>query len=107
MLRFWLNKWYFDCTTADGAMAIGYAAMLKYGPVRIKYGAILIKECNDGSLLQRQSFSFGNIKKHQDLIEWRSQALAIEGALERWNRFRRGYHIRWRKRSDPMGMPDV
>ena len=82
MLRFWLEKWYFDCTTADGAMAIGYAATLRYGLVRIKYGAILIKECSDGSLRQQQSFSFGKIKKYQDVIEWRNQALAVDG---RWS----------------------
>ena len=40
-MRFHLSKWYLDCVTDDGTTAILYWARLRWGILRIHYGAVL------------------------------------------------------------------
>jgi hypothetical protein len=75
---FSLDKWYFDCVAQDNSAAIGYAAKLRYGILRIRYGAV-IRADRDGVCTQKQSFSFGEIRKEQDCLTWENNALSIRG----------------------------
>lgn len=39
---FHLLKWYLDVVTDDGGVAIGYAARLRWGAVRVGYASLLL-----------------------------------------------------------------
>src|SRR5450759_2821268 len=86
MTDFRLDKWYFDCVSADLAVLIGYAAKLKYGPIDISYGARITKT-TDGPLSQRQSLSFGRVDEEPDCIRWSKYALRVAGTWIGGRRF--------------------
>ena len=86
MTDFRLDKWYFDCVSADLAVLIGYAAKLKYGPIDISYGARITKT-TDGPLSQRQSLSFGRVDEEPDCIRWSNDALRVAGTWIGGRRF--------------------
>ena len=75
---FRLEKWYFDCVSSDGAVFIGYAARLKWGPVRLSYGATITKS-KDGRLSQRQSPSCGRLSGGRESITWCNDGLKASG----------------------------
>jgi hypothetical protein len=75
---FRLEKWYFDCVSSDGAVFIGYAARLKWGPVRLSYGATITKS-KDGRLSQRQSPSFGRLSGGRESLSWCNDRLKASG----------------------------
>ena len=75
---FGLEKWYLDCVARDGAVLIGYAARLRWGLLRLDYGARITKK-GDGPALQRQSFSFGRVDEGGDEIAWANDALRVSG----------------------------
>ncbi len=79
MADFRLDKWYFDCVTTDGAVLIGYAAKLKWGLLKLSYGARITKP-HDGPLLQKQSLSFGRVVEKPDCIGWSNDALSVGGS---------------------------
>jgi hypothetical protein len=76
---FRLDKWYFDCVSADGAVLIGYAARLKWGRIGLDYGARITK-AQDGPLSQRQSLSFGRVEIERDGVRWGNDALGVAGS---------------------------
>lgn len=75
---FSLDKWYFDCVAQDDSAVIGYAAKLRSGMLHLHYGAV-IRADRDGTSSQKQSFSFGEIRKEQDCLTWENSALDIRG----------------------------
>lgn len=78
MTAFRLDKWYFDCVSADRAVLIGYAARLKWGPIGLSYGARITKT-EGGPFSQRQSLSFGRVDEGRDSISWSNDALEVAG----------------------------
>ncbi len=78
MANFRFEKWYFDCITTGGAVLIGYAAQLKWGLVRLSYGARIAKAMDD-PLTQRQSLSFGTVHEVGGTIDWVNDSLNIHG----------------------------
>jgi len=75
---FRLEKWYFDCVSSDGTVFIAYAARLKWGPIRLNYGA-KITRAKDGRLSQRQSLSFGRLNQGRGNISWCNDDLRASG----------------------------
>lgn len=56
-----LRKWYVDCVAADGAVFVGYLALLRWGRLRLDYTAAL-ELAPGGRLAQRQSLRGGTIE---------------------------------------------
>lgn len=80
--NFRFEKWYFDCVTSDGVVLIGYAARLKWGLLRLNYGARLVKAAED-PLIQRQSLSFGTVNEAGGAIAWANDSLNVHGEWTR------------------------
>ena len=78
MTDFRLEKWYFDCVSSDGTVFIAYAARLKWGPIRLTYGATITR-AKDGRLSQRQSLSFGRLNQGRGNISWCNDGLRASG----------------------------
>lgn len=78
MTDFRLEKWYLDCVSTDGAVLIGYAARLKWGPIRLDYGARITK-FRGGTPCQRQSLSFGTVDEGSGTIRWANDRLKVAG----------------------------
>lgn len=78
MTGFGLEKWYLDCVSADGAVLVGYAARLKWGPIGLSYGAKITKE-KGGEPSQRQSLSFGTVSEQGRAIRWVNDRLRVSG----------------------------
>jgi len=78
MTGFGLEKWYLDCVCPDGAVLVGYAARLKWGPIRLSYGAKITKEKGDEPS-QRQSLSFGKVSERGRTISWINDRLKVSG----------------------------
>jgi hypothetical protein len=78
MADFRLEKWYFDCVTSDGAVLIGYAARLKWGPIGLSYGARMAK-MKGGPLVQRQCLAFGTVNEGRGTISWANDLLKVHG----------------------------
>ena len=79
MLGFRLDKWYFDCTTASGAVWVGYAATLHLGPLPLHYGASILQDGPDSATVQRQSLRFGRTRTSPGLVAWSHPSLRIQG----------------------------
>jgi hypothetical protein len=78
MTDFRLEKWYLDCVSSDGAVLVGYAARLKWGPIGLRYGAKITKQ-KGGSPSQRQSLSFGKVNQRGRTISWVNDELKVSG----------------------------
>lgn len=78
MADFRLEKWYLDCVTADGAVLIGYAARVRWGVVRLSYGALLTM-ARGGRLIQRQSPSCGTVNEGLGTVHWVNDRLRVRG----------------------------
>ena len=78
MTDFRLDKWYLDCVSPDGTVFVAYAARLKWGPIRLSYGATITR-AKDGRLLQRQSPSFGRLNQGRGSISWCNDRLEAGG----------------------------
>jgi hypothetical protein len=82
--RFRLDKWYFDCVSPGGGVFIGYAAKLRWGPVRLSYGARITAPGGAAApggagARQRQSLSFGTVVEGADRLEWDNASLGVRG----------------------------
>ena len=86
MASFRLDKWYFDCVAADGAILIGYAARLKWGPIGLCYGARITMGA-DGPLLQRHALSLGQVGEEASGVTWTNDSLGVAGQWTGGQRF--------------------
>jgi hypothetical protein len=78
MTAFRLDKWYFDCVSADRTVLIGYAARLKWGIFGLSYGATIMRT-EGRRFSQRQSLSFGQVHEERDSVSWSNDALGVAG----------------------------
>jgi len=77
MARFHLSKYYLDCVTDDGAGCIAYVARLHWGPLRLRYAALL--EWPAGGQV-RERHAFGRVAPPQaegDVLHWSCARLAV------------------------------
>ena len=74
-----LDKWYLDCVSPDGDLLICYSAKPRWGPIRLCYGARIVKPAK-GPLTQRQSFFPGHAHEEPGAITWSNDRLGIQGA---------------------------
>ena len=79
LTNFRLDKWYFDCVSADGTLLVGYAAKLRWGPVGLNYGA-RIKKSAERPVTQRQSLSSGYVGDIGDGVNWSNDAQSVSGS---------------------------
>ena len=82
MSDFRLEKWYFDCVAFDGTVLIGYAARLRWGFVRLSYGARILSS-NGSPTSQRQSLSFGQVGDEVRSLRWKNEKLNVSGEWTR------------------------
>jgi len=76
---FRLEKWYLDCVTETGDVAIFYRASLVWGPIRLAYGASLHAP-HPGEPIQRQTFRPGTTPTvNNGVVEWSCQKLDVSG----------------------------
>jgi hypothetical protein len=91
---FRLNKWYLDLVTSDGVAVICYAARLRWGPVRLRYAAILVDtpgakpdEAVAVRRVERPAINAGVLRWRCDALdvdgEWRRQQPALRATLLR------------------------
>lgn len=76
-MRFRLHKWYLDVVAADGEAAIVYAARLRWGPLRVGYGA-LIHAPPAGPAQSRQTWRF-RPPVPRDGLAWAEPRLGAAG----------------------------
>ena len=99
---FLLQKWYFDCVTEAGDVAILYRASVRYGPIRLAYGASLCKPA-EGQPRQRTTLrpqTDAETSRHG--VSWQCPRLMVDGT---WSRLSPGFetsllsgpsgHIHW------------
>ncbi len=80
---FLLSKWYLDVVTADGAVAILYAAALRWGRFRTRLASVL-HDTPEG--LHRESASVRGVERPRlagDDLTWRSEPLGVQGTWHR------------------------
>ncbi|MDH3452554.1 MAG: hypothetical protein OEN20_09040 [Gammaproteobacteria bacterium] len=76
---FQLHKWYFDCVTDAGDVAILYRAGVRYGALRLHYGASLYKPAF-GEPFHRATLRPGNqAVTLGGVVEWRCPRLDLSG----------------------------
>jgi hypothetical protein len=77
--NFHLNKWYMDCVGADGHAVILYAATLRWGPLRLNFGATIV--AINGVISERATMRvFRPPRLNGGLLEWRYDRLGVEGS---------------------------
>lgn len=81
MTGFRLDKWYFDCVSSDDVVFIGYAARLRWGPLRLDYGATTLS--SPGRVAEgAQSLSYGCVERTGERVLWRNDRLDARGAWD-------------------------
>lgn len=79
MPLFQLDKWYFDCVTDAGDAIVLYRASLKWGILRLSYGAVLYHP-RRGDSLHRYTLRPGTEANVDDnAIQWVCPRLAVAG----------------------------
>jgi hypothetical protein len=77
--KFYLEKWFLDCTSDDGEALIFYAAKLKWGRWTVPYTAILYYG-EDGNMTNKSRYSRVNIpEKNDQTILWSDSQFGVEG----------------------------
>jgi len=77
---FRLTKWYLDCVTDAGDAAVLYRASLRWGVVRLHYGAALLRP-RDGDPIDRYTLRPGsepNVWQPSE-IQWQCERLGVAG----------------------------
>lgn len=80
---FLLEKWYADVVTAQGQGAIVYAARLRWGPLRIAYGATLVFSEGHARRVKTTVRRVALPWLDRDVATWQNAALGVEA---RWCR---------------------
>ena len=99
---FELSKWYFDCVSAAGDVAILYQARLRCGPIRLAYGAALYKPATGVTSHCTTLRPDGKVLSTDGAIALRCPRLSINGS---WSQLAPGFetmllngpqgHIHW------------
>jgi len=80
---FRLSKWYLDVVTAEGAVAILYAARLHWGRLRVSYASVLL----DGPGGQHgEAATIRGVRRprvEDDTVTWQSNPLDVRGTWRR------------------------
>jgi hypothetical protein len=80
---FRLSKWYMDCVTEGGDAAVLYWASLGLGPVRVRYGATLLRFA-DGTSAESVTLRPGRAPRaHDDDLRWACERLRVTGEWHR------------------------
>lgn len=87
---FRLTKWYLDCHSTEGDAAILYWARVDYGPLRLRYGAALLK-LQSGPAGSSYTLRPGGPPR------------LSPGSGGRWSCPRLGAEVNWKSRARPFG----
>src|SRR5690349_14531067 len=80
---FRLEKWYLDCVTARGDVWVGYAAMLRWHRLRLRYASLLRLGEGEREPESRATLRGGRGPAVADgAITWSCPPLAVEGSWQ-------------------------
>lgn len=78
---FRLTKWYLDVVTDAGSTLVGYLARLRWGPMRVQWGSVLLcppgQPCTETVTVSRP----GRLHHEEGSLHWRAPRLRLDG---RW-----------------------
>ena len=90
-MAFRLSKWYLDCVTESGDAVFLYWASLRWGVLRLRYGAVLLKS-GTGDTVERYTLRPGSdprVSKSGN-PQWTCRALDVKGSwMQRTGGFER------------------
>jgi hypothetical protein len=77
---FKLSKWYLDCVTESGEAAVLYWAALRWGILRLRYGAALVKT-RDADTVESYTLRPGTAPREiEGGVHWACRALNVDGS---------------------------
>lgn len=78
---FALTKWYLDLVTDDGTAIVAWAARLRWGALRLRYGSLLVAEPGRPPVEATTLHGVTDPTLTPERVEWRCAPLDLEG---RW-----------------------
>jgi len=81
--RFELSKWYLDCVSDAGDVVIVYAAVLRWGPIRVHYGSVLSRPAGGQVEVHSSLRAVPDPGIEGDVLTLSAPALEVDGTWTR------------------------